>query len=118
MKSSSLSRTRFPIAAFEQDSLIALKKSLASNKKKALQALVKLNHLQTKSEKNLGVSLKANGRGFSSFDAPLLTSLASSLALRGTLSPKQMSALHRVLPRYAAQLLRISLPNKIAKMQG
>ena len=80
---------------------------LASNKKAALQALLTLNRLQTDSEKSLGVALKANGVGFSGYDAPILSSMALQLAARGSLSPKQMGVIHRLIPRYATQLLKL-----------
>jgi len=87
--------------------ILAMKGTLAKNKKIAVQALLTLNRLQTESEKSLGVALKANGVGFSGYDAPILSSFALQLALRGSLSPKQMGVVHRILPRYASQLLKL-----------
>jgi hypothetical protein len=84
-----------------------LKTTLASNKKAAIQALLTLNRLQTESERSLGVALKSNGVGFTGYDAPILSSMALQLSKRGNLSPKQMAVVHRLIPRYATQLLKL-----------
>lgn len=87
--------------------IAALRDTLSRNKKAAIQALLTINRLQTESERTLGVALRSNGVGFTGYDAPILSSMAIQLSRHGNLSPKQMEVVHRLIPRYATQLLRV-----------
>lgn len=49
-----------------------------------------------------------NGVGFNGADANFLTSLAKQVENGRTLSPKQIAAARRAMPKYAAQLVRIA----------
>ena len=100
-------QTANPKKETKAQKITLLKTTLAKNKKAAVQALLTINRLQTDSEKSLGVALKSNGVGFTGYDAPILSSMALHLSRHGNLSPKQMDVVHRLIPRYAAQLLRL-----------
>ena len=53
--------------------------------------------------------------GFTGYDAEFLTSLAKQYSKRKFLSPKQISKLHKVMPKYWRQLLDVSDKNKLEK---
>ena len=47
-----------------------------------------------------------NAMGFRCMDSMILTSFANQLQQRGSLSPKQMQIVHRLMPKYARQLMK------------
>lgn len=63
---------------------------------------------QTEDEREAGSTTHHNGVGFNGVDAPFCTSLAEQFKVRGSLSPKQIAALRKIMPKYAAQLAAIA----------
>lgn len=64
---------------------------------------------QTEDERETADTVHANGRGFNFRDAPFLTSIAKALPrYRNHMTPRQLSALRRILPKYRRQLLEIA----------
>jgi len=92
-----------------------LKSKLATDDAWALRGLRTVFRQQTEHEKAVGKTEEDNGVGFSGLDAEFLTSLATQFEKRGFLTPKQMTHVHRKMPKYAAQLLRFSDDAKLEK---
>ena len=90
-----------------------IKEKLKINDKWALRALDVVFNFQTEMEKNLLQTREHNNVGFTSFDAEFLTSLALQFRERGCLSPKQMSCLHKLIPKYWKQILSVSNKEKL-----
>ncbi len=88
----------------KQEELIAL---LAHDDAHAVGALLRLWSLQTDDEKSSRSAAYDNQVGFSGVDAGLLTSFAEQVQSKDWLSPKQMEYLHRMIQKYAGQLLRV-----------
>lgn len=60
-----------------------------------------------------------NGLGFKATESKFLSSLAKQLICKGFLTPKQMIALKKAMPKYAAQLVKCSISSgKIKKENG
>lgn len=94
-----------------------VKQMLATNKVWALKALVRIyQENQTADEQAAKVTSHDNGIGFSGCDAEFLSSLAEQYLRRGNLSEKQMSFVHRKMPKYARQVVAMSDPVKLDAM--
>ena len=86
-----------------------VRKQLATNSVWALKALVRIfNENQTAEEKAADVTREDNGIGFTGTDANFLSSLAKQYQLRGTLSAKQMNCVFKQMPKYHAQVVKMS----------
>lgn len=92
-----------------------IKSRLATVNAWAVEALLVIHERQTHEEQSKDATIEANGIGFGSRDAEILTSFAKQvLAWRGQtvhqfpapLSPNQFGLLKRLMPKYAAQLLK------------
>ena len=68
------------------------------------RALLVLYDRQTSDEQQAQDTRHVNGRGFSAFDAELLSSFAVQYKQRGSLSPKQLEIARRKVLRYTGQL--------------
>lgn len=86
----------------------ALKNQIATNDDKAIRALMTVYSYQTVDEKKKGETKALNGVGFSGKDSKILSSFAEQYNRSGSLSPKQVALLKRLMPRYAGQLLNAS----------
>jgi hypothetical protein len=73
-----------------------------------IRGMLAIFALQTEDEREAGNTTHQNGVGFNGVDAPFCTSLASQFKARGSLSPKQIAALRKVMPKYAAQLAALA----------
>lgn len=82
-----------------------VKEKLGNNIQWAIRALHVIHNNQTEDERVNRSTKWENGIGFSGFDAPFLTSLADQLNRGGTLSPKQVKALLRTMPKYWKQII-------------
>lgn len=69
------------------------------------RALALVYKQQTDSEKEIGATTDANSRGFSAFDAEILTSFADQLRRRGYLTPKQLELCRKKIKHYWKQLM-------------
>lgn len=86
-----------------------LKSQISINPKKAQNALLEIYKYQTESEQEQGYTQVNNGVGFSGVDSEFLSSLAENLIRYKRLSDKQNNYLMKIMPKYANQLIRISM---------
>ena len=86
-----------------------LKSQISVNPKKAQNALLEIYKYQTESEQEQGYTQVNNGVGFSGVDSEFLSSLAENLIRYKRLSDKQNNYLMKIMPKYANQLIRISM---------
>ena len=72
---------------------------------------------QTADERGAGVTVHSNGRGFTGFDAIILSSFAKQVSkweadserrFSSPLSPKQMATARKMMPKYWAQLIEVA----------
>ena len=103
--------------ATKKDTLQYVKQMLATNKVWATKALVRIyQENQTADEQAAKVTSHDNGIGFSGCDAEFLSSLAEQYLRRGNLSDKQMSFVHKKMPKYARQVIAMSDAAKLDSM--
>jgi hypothetical protein len=90
----------------KQQTLVTLQAKLRSDVRWAQRALLAIFRNQTADEQNESVVRYHNQMGFRCMDSVILTSFANQLQQRGSLSPKQMSIVHKLMPKYARQLMK------------
>lgn len=108
----------FPTFESKAARLVFFKEKLARNAAWAMRACEVIYAHQTESEKDARITVEDNGVGFSGRDAEILSSFAEQIITNraarkagtfpkhyGLLSPKQTSILHKLMPKYAAQLI-------------
>lgn len=96
-----------------------LKGQLNSKIDRAIHGLMVLYEKQTQDEQAFKRTRHDNGVGFSAFDSEFLTTLAQQYKTRGFLSKRQQTALMRIMPKYASQLIENSIAEgKIRKENG
>ncbi len=88
------------------DTLTALQNKLATDMRWAQRALLAIFRNQTADEQVSANVTHHNSMGFRCMDSEILTSFANQLQHRGTLSLKQMTIVHRLMPKYARQLMK------------
>jgi hypothetical protein len=88
------------------DTLKALQSKLSSDTRWAQRALLAIFRNQTADEQINADVKHHNQMGFRCMDSIILTSFANQLQTRGSLSPKQMSIVFRLMPKYARQLMK------------
>ena len=81
---------------------------MATNDAWLYRAVVSIFERQTADEQNAETTAHDNGVGFTSADAPLLSSFAKQITARGFLTPKQKAFAVKKMHKYAGQLLRIA----------
>ena len=86
--------------------LTALQHKLRSDVRWAQRGLLAIYKNQTADEQRAANVTHDNGMGFRCMDSIILTSFANQLQQRGSLSPKQMSIVHKLMPKYARQLMK------------
>lgn len=98
--------TRKLFVAYAKYKLIDfLKDKLATDNAWAIRALERIYDNQTHDEKITRTTNNLNNKGFSAYDAEILSSLYESyLEYNRNLTPKQWSLLKRLIPKYAKQL--------------
>lgn len=94
-----------------QKTFIRLK--LKTDSRWALKALITIYTYQTIDEQMSECTSHDNGVGFSAMDAGIMSSFASQYQKYGRLSSKQMAIVHKYMPRYWGQILRLSDMDKI-----
>ncbi len=90
----------------KKDALTALQIKLATDIRWAQRGLLAIYRNQTADEQRAANVTHDNGMGFRCMDSEILTSFANQLQTRGSLSPKQMSIVHKLMPKYARQLMK------------
>jgi len=94
-----------------------IKFQLSSNPVWALKGLVKIYNLQTADEKASGTTNNLNSVGFSGCDAEILSSFAVQYLKWNRLSPKQMTLIHKKMPRYHKQIFSLIPQENISKVE-
>lgn len=103
--------------ATKKDALAFVKVKLSSDPVWAVKALVRIyQENQTNDEQVNQQTTHDNGIGFSGCDAEFLSSLAEQYLRRGNLSDKQMSFVHKKMPKYARQVIAMSDAAKLDSM--
>ena len=101
----------------QKNTISYVKQMLASNKVWALKALVRIyQENQTADEQVAKTTSHDNGIGFSGVDAMFASSLAEQYLRRGDLSDKQMGFVHKIMPTYAGQVVKMSDSNKLTAL--
>jgi hypothetical protein len=90
----------------KQTTLVTLQAKLRSDVRWAQRALLAIYKNQTADEQRAANVTHDNGMGFRCMDSIILTSFANQLQTRGSLSPKQMSVVFKLMPKYARQLMK------------
>lgn len=81
---------------------------LQDNTSWATKGLITIYKFQTMEEQNIGATKDHNGVGFTGVDSEILSSFAEQVNKKRNLSIKQIAILHRLMPKYAKQLMRIA----------
>ena len=89
----------------KQDTLNRLQEVLRTDARWAQRALLAIYKNQTADEQRAANVTHDNGMGFRCMDSIILTSFANQLQTRGSLSPKQMNVVFKLMPKYARQLM-------------
>jgi hypothetical protein len=96
--------------------VMALKQQISTRDNQALKALVTVFNNQTEDEQMAEDVRVYNNVGFTPFDAEFMTSLAKQYISKNYLSPKQLSYVKKVMPKYARQLIEQAIrDHKIVK---
>ena len=90
----------------KQQVLTALRQKLAVDDRWAVRALLAIFKNQTTDEQAAATVVQDNQMGFRCMDAVILTSFVQQLNQRRSLSSKQMAVVHKLMPKYARQLMR------------
>jgi hypothetical protein len=90
----------------KQQVLVTLQAKLRSDVRWAQRGLLAIFRNQTSDEQVSADVKHHNAMGFRCMDAIILTSFANQLQTRGSLSPKQMGVVFRLMPKYARQLMK------------
>ena len=85
-----------------------VKAKLSTDEVWAQRALLKIFEFQTLDEQKSKHTLYDNGVGFSGTDGEFLSSLAVQLQKKRYLTPKQMVHVYKKIPKYWAQVVKIS----------
>jgi hypothetical protein len=90
----------------KQDTLNRLQEVLRTDARWAQRGLLAIYKNQTADEQRAANVTHDNGMGFRCMDSIILTSFANQLQTRGSLSPKQMNVVFKLMPKYARQLMK------------
>jgi hypothetical protein len=90
---------------------------LSTDPKWATKAVVRIfQENQTADERTSERTIHHNGIGFSGTDSEILSSFATQYIRRGSLSPKQMAIVHKLVPKYWKQVISMSDENRLVEM--
>jgi hypothetical protein len=84
---------------------------LQTNDRAVVRGVLRIYERQTAAEQSSEATHDANGVGFNSTDAEILTSFAKGILKYGSLTPKQMVIARKKMPKYWAQLAEIAAQN-------
>lgn len=94
----------------EKEIIAEWKGKIARHDNWALRAAIRIVEQQTAEEQASSATLQSNGVGLGSFDADIVTSIVKKHQAGIRLSRKQLDSLRRIMPKYAAQLYRLTNP--------
>jgi hypothetical protein len=101
----------------KKNTTIFVKHKLATDKKWAVKALVRIyNENQTSEEQVYEDTIVENGIGFTGVDANILSSFAKQQIEKGFLSNKQMKLVMKKMPKYHGQVIAMSDEAKLNTM--
>jgi hypothetical protein len=93
----------------KKNTRIFVKEKLATDKKWAVKALVRIfKENQTAEEKVYENTIVENGIGFTGADGEILSSFAKQQIKFGRLSDKQMKIVHKKMPKYWGQVISMA----------
>ena len=93
-----------------------VKNKLSTDAAWATKGVLRIYEYQTAAEQTTEATNEDNGVGFTGVDAKLMSSFAKQILAGRNLAAKQMAILHRSMPKYANQLIRLIEPAKLEKM--
>ena len=96
----------------------AIRAKITSNTEAAAKAMLKIYANQTTDEQNSEVTKYHNNKGFTGNDAEILSSFSKQYQQRGSLSPKQNAILMKKIGKYAGQLTKQAIANKMYVKTG
>lgn len=94
------------------------KEKLQTNKQWAIKGLAVIYNYQSEIEQESKDAKFHNGMGFTALDAGILSSFHEQYEKRKSLSEKQFTALFKMMPKYAGQLVNHSLAIGKLKKDG
>lgn len=101
----------------KKNTRIFVKEKLATDKKWAVKALVRIfKENQTAEEKVYENTIVENGIGFTGADGEILSSFAKQQIKFGRLSDKQMALVHKKMPKYWGQVISMADGAKLNDM--
>lgn len=92
----------------EREIVNTWKGKIASDDRWALRAAIRIVEQQTVEEMASSATLESNGVGLGAFDADIVTSIVRKHQAGVRLTRKQLDVLRRTMPKYAAQLYRLT----------
>ena len=92
----------------QKEKIAFLKEKLATNTKWAVKGMLRIYEFQTQDEKEIGTTVQHNNVGYSGAHAEIMSSFSVQVIKGRSLSPKQIQIVHRIMPKYARQLMRIA----------
>lgn len=87
------------------------KRKIAKDPAWTHRAILRIYEEQTAEERASETTNLHNGVGFSQYDAKFMTSLAKGIKKYGSMTPKQLKAAQKIMPKYASQLFRLTYPD-------
>lgn len=107
--------TIYPKKTREQ--LVSLfKERLAIEDGWAVRGVLRIYEMQEGLERTTRATLIRNGVGFTGYDATILSSIAEQAHKHGSLTRPQINVLHKLMPKYAKQLLAVSSKDKVNRL--
>lgn len=96
----------------------AIRAKITSNSEAAIKAMMKIYANQTEDEQDAEATRHRNNVGFNGTDAEILSSFSKQYQKRGFLSPKQNAILMKKIGKYAGQLTKQAIANKLYVKSG
>lgn len=85
-----------------------IQEKLATDNQWLRRAVVAIYNLQTSDEQISGLTKHHNGVGFNGLDSGIMTNIANRIiANRRSLTPSELTACRKIMPKYIGQLVRI-----------
>ena len=100
------------------EAINTIRTAIVSNNRALYKALLIIYENQTSEEKSAQTTIEDNEVGFSGVDARLLSSFAAYLQRWGDLTERQLVHARKKMPKYARQILDLSLAKGIWKNEG
>ena len=85
-----------------------IREKLGTNVRWAIHGAKTLYSRQTSVEQQFGITVVSNQKGFSGYDAAILTDFVQLVERGHSPSPKQVAVLLRRMPKYAGQLWKVA----------